>query len=215
MNEHSGFASLTSSLLARKGTARPAMRSPLQVRSGHGAIGSDGLSALSGHDDLGWNDMHGEQGAAPELQAVQPGAEPQVRPAPPSKPSVAQLQQAITDRLAHLASRAAAQGEQAAAPVLPVKPAKLAPVDVAAKADAQKAVAGADVADAPRRQSALATGRRAAFTLRLDADRHLKLRLACTLHGRSAQMLITEALDRLIAEEPALCALAAQMPNRS
>ena len=49
------------------------------------------------------------------------------------------------------------------------------------------------------RVPALQSGRRAAFTLRLDADRHLKLRLAATLQGMSAQVLVTEALDRLLA----------------
>lgn len=42
--------------------------------------------------------------------------------------------------------------------------------------------------------------RRAAFTLRLDADRHLKLRLAATMQGVSAQALLTEALDAMLAE---------------
>ena len=60
------------------------------------------------------------------------------------------------------------------------------------------------------RRSALAEGRRAAFTLRVDADRHLQLRLACTVQGRSAQQLVTEALDRLLAEHPQLAELAAQ-----
>ena len=36
---------------------------------------------------------------------------------------------------------------------------------------------------------AVQPGRRAAFTLRLDADRHLKLRLAATMQGVSAQAL--------------------------
>jgi hypothetical protein len=49
------------------------------------------------------------------------------------------------------------------------------------------------------RVPALQSGRRAAFTLRLDADRHLKLRLAATMQGPSAQVLVTEALDRLLA----------------
>jgi hypothetical protein len=49
------------------------------------------------------------------------------------------------------------------------------------------------------RVPALQSGRRAAFTLRLDADRHLKLRLAATMQGTSAQVLVTEALDRLLA----------------
>ena len=59
------------------------------------------------------------------------------------------------------------------------------------------------------RSSALAAGRRAAFTLRVDAERHLKLRLACTVRGRSAQQLVTEALDRLLDELPQLNDLAA------
>ncbi|MBA4045469.1 MAG: hypothetical protein C0471_13770 [Erythrobacter sp.] len=44
------------------------------------------------------------------------------------------------------------------------------------------------------------SGRRAAFTLRLDAERHLKLRLAATMQGVSAQVLVTDALDRMLAE---------------
>ncbi|HEY0960064.1 MAG TPA: hypothetical protein VGE05_12455 [Novosphingobium sp.] len=56
-------------------------------------------------------------------------------------------------------------------------------------------IAGATV---KARRSALAEGRRAAFTLRLDSERHLKLRLASVVTNRSAQQLVTEALDRLI-----------------
>ncbi|MDP3908374.1 hypothetical protein [Novosphingobium sp.] len=61
------------------------------------------------------------------------------------------------------------------------------------------------------RRSALADGRRAAFTLRVDAERHLKLRLACTVRNRSAQQLVTDALDRLLDELPDISALAAQL----
>ena len=61
------------------------------------------------------------------------------------------------------------------------------------------------------RRSALAEGRRAAFTLRLDAARHLQLRLACTITGRSAQQLMIEALDRLLADQPDIAQLAAQV----
>jgi hypothetical protein len=45
-------------------------------------------------------------------------------------------------------------------------------------------------------------GRPAAFTLRLNPKRHLKLRLASTILNRSVQQLLTEALDRLLAEYP-------------
>lgn len=64
------------------------------------------------------------------------------------------------------------------------------------------------------RRSALADGRRAAFTLRVDAERHLKLRLACTVRNRSAQQLVTEALDRLLDELPDISALAAQLAKQ-
>ena len=53
--------------------------------------------------------------------------------------------------------------------------------------------------------------RRAAFTLRLDQERHLKLRLACTVRGRSAQQLVTDALDALLAQMPEIDHLAAQV----
>ena len=67
----------------------------------------------------------------------------------------------------------------------------------------QPPVAPAPVAAPPapkRRTPAVAQARRAAFTLRLDAERHLKLRLAATMQGVSAQALVTEALDALLAE---------------
>jgi hypothetical protein len=73
------------------------------------------------------------------------------------------------------------------APPAPV----LAPLQTPARAPRKPATA---------RVPAVQSGRRAAFTLRLDADRHLKLRLAATMQGVSAQALVTEALDRLLAE---------------
>ena len=61
----------------------------------------------------------------------------------------------------------------------------------------------------PRRRdrnphSAPGSKSKAAFTLRLDPERHVKLRLACALDGRSAQMLVTQALDELLAAMPEL-----------
>ncbi|MCL4673125.1 MAG: hypothetical protein KJZ64_09360 [Sphingomonadaceae bacterium] len=61
------------------------------------------------------------------------------------------------------------------------------------------------------RKAALARGKRAAFTLRLDAERHLKLRLACTVRNRSAQQIVTEALDRLLGDMPDVASLAAHV----
>lgn len=64
----------------------------------------------------------------------------------------------------------------------------------------------------PRRsrspRSAAGSKGKAAFTLRLDQERHLKLRLACAMDGRSAQMLVTQALDQLLAAMPELDGMA-------
>jgi hypothetical protein len=56
--------------------------------------------------------------------------------------------------------------------------------------------------------------RKAAFTLRLDADRHLKLRLACAVSGRSAQQIVTQALDDLLNGLPEIDRLAQQLPAK-
>jgi hypothetical protein len=63
---------------------------------------------------------------------------------------------------------------------------------------------------APRARSAAGTKSKAAFTLRLDRDRHLKLRLACAVDGRSAQQLVTDALDQLRQHMPELDSMAAK-----
>lgn len=61
------------------------------------------------------------------------------------------------------------------------------------------------------RRPAAASGRRAAFTLRIDPGRHLRLKLACAIKGRSAQSLLTEALDRLLSEIPDAADIASKL----
>ncbi len=61
------------------------------------------------------------------------------------------------------------------------------------------------------RVAAVDQGKRAAFTLRLDAERHLQLRLASTISGQSAQQIVTGALDAFLAAMPELATLAAQV----
>jgi predicted HicB family RNase H-like nuclease len=149
MSEIKPLASLNPTLLARKGGARPAMRSQAAA------------AALAHQEDLGWNDlghdMESHGGGAEILRLSPEGAE---------VPEVLLRQQEIQNRMAR------------------------------------------------ERRSALADGRRAAFTLRVDAERHLKLRLACTLSGRSAQQLVTEALDQLLDNLPDVADLAARVATR-
>jgi hypothetical protein len=56
---------------------------------------------------------------------------------------------------------------------------------------------------------------KAAFTLRLDADRHLRLRLAAAVSGRSAQQVVTQALDAFLSNQPEVEALARQVGQQT
>jgi hypothetical protein len=143
------FASLNPTLLARKGGAKPAMR-------------SQASAVMVSHEDLGWNDMGHDL-------------------------------------------------EPHEADVLPFNPDSRGSAGVPEVVRQQRAIARQVASE---RRSALADGRRAAFTLRVDAERHLKLRLACTVKGRSAQQLVTQALDDLLDSLPDITDLAAQVAKR-
>lgn len=163
------LASLSSTLLARKGQAKPAMRPQ----------GFGGFGGLPGQqDDLGWNDMG---------ETAEPAYEPEpVAPIPP----VLVQREVLAGEFAEPADAAAD---------LPHR--ELKPVSVATAARIS-------------RETAKKRGK-AAFTLRLDGDRHLRLRLASALQGASAQTLVTEALDRLLLSLPEVEALVVQLPPRT
>jgi hypothetical protein len=78
---------------------------------------------------------------------------------------------------------------------------------------AAKRVSAATAARLARESTAVTAARKAAFTLRLETDRHLRLRLASALAGRSAQQLVTEALDVFLSQQPGLDALVAGLPK--
>jgi hypothetical protein len=58
-------------------------------------------------------------------------------------------------------------------------------------------------------------GRKSAFTLRIDAERHLRLRLLSAVKNRSAQQLMITALDALIASHPDIETLATDPKMRA
>ena len=103
------------------------------------------------------------------------------------------------------------------APVLPIAPLLAAPVVFAPAAPGPVAAVREPAVRAPIRahspRAAKGSKAKAAFTLRLDAERHLKLRLACAVTGRSAQQLVTEALDSLLGAMPELESMADRAPQ--
>ncbi len=209
MAELKPIASLSGILLARKGAARPAMRRPTM---------GNGNAALA-QDDLGWNDMgydvdpdpttpmdyeHDHQGYNPLAGAV-PDAKPEVRQQQEWIAEQFQVREAETAEAGFDSFEADEQPVGAALTVVTMTPEP--PV---------RPVARRGKTDAPRSRARAAPGQKgkAAFTLRLDQERHLKLRLACAVHNKSAQMLVTDALDAFLASMPEVGQLAANIPVR-
>jgi len=201
------FASLSSGLLARKGAARPAMRPQGFAQGGNGL------------EDLGWNDMGFEPPKAAEAprdedhdafgedvvehpRAHPTGLTPVGSPVHDQQAEIAErfseVDEADVDEIDETAEvvELETEAEPAISPVLirPVVAPVHAPMPRARRA--------------PRARSVPGSKSKAAFTLRLDPNRHLKLRLACAVDGRSAQQLVTDALDQLLERMPDLDGLA-------
>ena len=195
------YASLGPTLLARKGGAKPAMRPQLAALTADEATGP---AAAANLEDLGWNDMGEDdkphdghivhltpcnEGSADDELVEQPEAKSPVADEPPvEKPVVRRQQEKIASRFVQ-------------------------DNDEEHEDDADEAVEAVVEPSPPARSRRVAkpSGRRAAFTLRLDGERHLKLRLASTIRNASAQALVTEALDKLLREMPEINSLAAQV----
>lgn len=178
------FASLSPTLLARKGAAKPAMRPQVQPLNAHELHGQAPLR--DPQDDLGWNDMGDD---SPEDR-----------------------QDDYKDDRHDERPKAEVIAFEAREPVeTPLVPGK--PAVVRQREDAAAKVENPAAETTPRRK-AIAQGRKAAFTLRIDPERHLKLRLACTLEDCSAQALITHALDAYLDAHDEIAELAAKVGER-
>lgn len=145
----------------------------------------------------------------PSLLARKGGAKPAMRP---QHGLPAPHMAAHEDHLEDLGWNDMGTGDSGADNVVNLAPAADNEVHRQQQEIAERVVPAPPAPAAPRaRKAAVARGKRAAFTLRLDSERHLKLRLACTVKGRSAQQIVTEALDRLLGEMPDVAALAAHV----
>ena len=222
MAEAKPFASLSSGLLARKGAARPAMRPQGFGQGGHGL------------EDLGWNDMGFEPPKAAEVPRDEDHdafgddvvEHPRAHPTglTPVQSPVHHQQAEIADRLgaeeadeeeeidetAELYDPEAVEPDDEVEPQIELETEdEMAPVAAPASiVVATKPVPAPAPRRSPRPRSAPGSKGKAAFTLRLDPARHLKLRLACAVGGRSAQQFVTDALDQLLDRMPELDAMA-------
>lgn len=232
-----GFASLGPTLLARKGGAKPAMRPQLAPLAQDDAE----LAALADEqlEDLGWNDMGSDDHDRGADVVPINGAVAADSAAVSVSPIVHRQQRRLEERvLADAVMSGPDDGEDDNEAYDEAESTDYA-VDYGActvedeeyegedEEAAEENFAPADPVPAPSpvpaaarapvalrqkvRAVAAQSGRRAAFTLRLDAERHLKLRLAATMQGVSAQALVTDALDSLLAEFDDLDVIAARL----
>jgi hypothetical protein len=204
MGEPKPIASLSGILLARKGLARPAMRRPSML-NGNG-------SAMT-QDDLGWNDMGYDVDPDPttpmDYDHSFHGANPLAAAVPEVKHQQDRLARAIdahNDVDAGFDSFAAEP--ESVAEALTVVTVTPEPVT--------RPISRRGKTDAPRSRARAKPGlkEKAAFTLRLDSERHLKLRLACAVRHQSAQQLVTDALDAFLETMPEIGHLASHLPGK-
>lgn len=216
MNEPKPLASLSSNLLARKGQAAPAMRRQGMISMMTEATAS-GASDSQALEDLGWNDMGHDSDYMPG-QAGRAGLSPMAvsHDAPEAQPQVAPISakvdlEHVETSVPEVVLQQRALERETAVPVQPEPQPVAAPAPVFAAPEPEVAAPVFMPKPAPRVANRAAPGSRgkAAFTLRLDADRHLQLRLACALGHRSAQQIVTEALDAYLGSLPITEQLAA------
>ena len=213
MGEPKPIASLSGILLARKGLARPAMRRSTM-------LSSNGNAAMS-QEDLGWNDMGYDVDPDPTTPMDYDHGFHGTNPLAAAVPEVKHQQDRLADALfADLEPQVGFDNEPhvgfdnfveepelvADAPTLvTVTPEPVTPL-----------ISRRGSTDAPRSRARSKPGlkEKAAFTLRLDSERHLKLRLACAVRHQSAQQLVTDALDALLGSMPEIDDLASHVPAK-
>lgn len=213
MSELKPLASLSSGLLARKGGAKPAMRRQgVNFPDTSQDYGED-------HDDLGWNDMGYD--INPD-HAVGNGEEihhnPLAGAIPQPIPAVRRQQEEIAAKLGTKSEPEPVRNATNLAQPVPPAPLSISR-EVAPLAENSAVVRAARDQQRKTKKSRPATKSRtrkakAAFTLRLDPDRHLKLRLATAVKNVSAQQLVTKAVDEYLRTIPELEALAERVPSR-
>jgi len=209
------FASLSSGLLARKGAARPAMRPQ--------GFGQGGASL----EDLGWDDMGFEPPKATSAARDEThdafGEELEEQPLRNPVGALTPIQSPVHSQRAEIADRLEVpdeelteEGEEVDETAELYEPEAETPEPTAPETENEEPPVVVELTQArspvARRawapRAAPGSKAKAAFTLRLDPSRHLKLRLACAVGGRSAQHIVTDALDQLLERMPELDAMA-------
>lgn len=222
MTEPKAFASLSAGLLARKGMARPAMR-----RQGAASLGGQISGAPVGvQDDLGWNDMGFDVNpaashVAPSMDLKQllagsvMAAEDDAmagdgRDDGAALPEVVRQQAELAKRISSQYGLDNAGNDLQNNQKVNSKKITKRPNTVAAKGG-RNAAAQVSTSEALPEVLDVRARDKAAFTLRLDAERHLRLRLASAVRNQSSQAILTQLLDDFLASVPEIGDLAGRV----
>jgi hypothetical protein len=213
MGEPKPIASLSGLLLARKGAARPAMRRP--------SVDGSMSNVATLQEDLGWNDMGYDVNpdqSVPMDHDHDLGRNPLANAVPEASSVVREQQQMIVRQLEAQAEVGFESVPVIAPPLAIVEKIEeletIQPVTTRIMPPPPSVVAEFPVrSEQPKKRAAPGSKGKAAFTLRLDTERHLKLRLACAVGNRSAQMIVTDALDAFLDSMPEIAQLAARVPT--
>ena len=205
MGEPKPIASLSGILLARKGLARPAMRRPSM-------LGTNGNAAVA-QDDLGWNDMGYDVDPDPTTPMDYDHSFHGQNPLAGAVPEVKHQQDRIAGEFESF-NESEAGFESFVGEEPPVADSMI--VVTVTPEPPVRPISRKGTTDAPRSKARSKPGMKdkAAFTLRLDGERHLKLRLACAVRHQSAQALVTDALDAFLESMPEIGHLAANIPAK-
>jgi hypothetical protein len=208
MSEPKPIASLSGVLLARKGLARPAMRRPAAV------LGTNGNAAFA-HDDLGWNDMGYDVDPDPTTPMDYDHSFHGANPLAAAVPDVKHQQERIAEEYEAEPEAEAEVGFDSFAGEEPSVADSLTVVTMTPEPPVRP-ISRIGKTDAPRSKARSKPGMKdkAAFTLRLDGERHLKLRLACAVRHQSAQSLVTDALDAFLASMPEISHMTTHIPTK-
>ncbi len=112
-------------------------------------------------------------------------------------PPVEDMDEAVTESVAEAAPAVSPASPPASPEVTTARTQPVQPVPAAKAKPARRVQAGARGAYA--------------FTLRLDPDRHLRLRLATATGNRSAQQILVRLLDDFLADQPEITAFASRL----
>lgn len=153
--------------------------------------------------------------AEPAAVSSLPWGDASTADVPPAKPEIVKQQEVLQARVEQDLPGVPELVPQPVSQPAPMPVAEPAPEPVRQQVTMTKPARRVAVAAPAKVRAGTASKARdkAAFTLRLDAERHLRLRLASAIYNRSAQHILIDVLDAYLSALPEIDAMASRLPT--